>query len=86
MRLFGLVYHSQRVAGWTLCIGDVVLKKDQWTKYKIKQTHTWQGPYIVVVADIIRLGVYRSVKIYGDMLPNTWNSISNIFSVTYACT
>jgi hypothetical protein len=36
VRLFGLVYHSQLVAGWTLCIGDVVLKKGSMDKIQDK--------------------------------------------------
>lgn len=62
-------YHSQRVRGQTLSVGDMVLKRDQHTKDKNKLSSPCQGPYIVV--EIARPGAYRLAEIDGDILPNT---------------
>jgi hypothetical protein len=52
-----------------LNIGDLVLKKDIYTKDKHKFSSPWEGPFIIV--GIAAPGAYVLAEIDGSMLPST---------------
>jgi hypothetical protein len=64
-------YYNKSVVPREFEIRNLVLKKDICTKDKHKFSSPWEGPFIVV--DTATLGAYVLAKVYGGMLPNTWN-------------
>jgi hypothetical protein len=50
-------------------IGDLVLKKDIYTKDKHTFLSPWEGPFILV--DIVARGAYVLAEVDDGMLPNT---------------
>jgi hypothetical protein len=59
------------VVQWELNIGNLVLKKDIYTRDKHKFLSPWEDPFIIV--DIAALGAYVLAELDNAMLLNTWN-------------
>jgi hypothetical protein len=51
--------------------GDLVLRSVQTTKGKNKFTPPWEGPFIV--AEVLRLGMYKLTNMKGEAYKNAWN-------------
>ena len=64
-------YHERKIRGRTLEVGDLVLRRTQSTKEKLKLSPPWEGPY--TVTEVIRPGAYRLEDDNGNVLTNTWN-------------
>ena len=62
-------YHERKIRGRILEVDDLVLRRTQSTKDKLKLFSPWEGPY--AVAKVIRLGTYRLKDDNGNVLTNT---------------
>jgi hypothetical protein len=65
-------YYNKSVVSRELEIGDLVLKKDIWTKDKHKFSLPWERSFIIV--DIAAPEAYVLAEVEGSMLSNTWNA------------
>jgi hypothetical protein len=64
-------YYNKSMVQRELNIGDLVLRKDIYTKNKHKFSTPWEGPFIVV--DVVAPGAYVLAEVDDGMLPNIWN-------------
>ena len=64
-------YHEREIRGRILEVGDLVLRRTQSMKEKLKLSPPWEGPY--TVTEVIRPGAYRLKDDNGNVLTNTWN-------------
>ena len=61
-------HYSYRVRGWSLNIGDLVLRLIQSNKNRNKLSPPWEGPY--VVAEVLRPSAYKLKTINGEVFTN----------------
>jgi hypothetical protein len=65
-------YYNKSVVQLELNIGNLVLKKDIYTRDKNKFSSPWEGSFNIV--DVAAPGAYVLTEVDGTMLPNTWNA------------
>ena len=64
-------YHSRRVRGQALNVGDLVLRLIRNNKNCHKLSPPWEGPYVVV--EVLQPGTYKLKTIDNEIFINAWN-------------
>jgi hypothetical protein len=62
-------YYNKNIVPRKLNIGNLILKKDIWTREKHKFSSPWEGSFIIV--DVAAPEAYVLAEVDGAMLPNT---------------
>jgi transposase InsO family protein len=64
-------YHSRRIRGRALNVGDLVLRLKQSNKGRHKLTPPWEDPFIV--AEVLKPRIYKLANENGEIFTNAWN-------------